>query len=191
MKLRSALLGAVLLAATAAPAFAQDDALISKNQTIYDAEGKRVGKVTRVLEDGSALVIYKGKVVRIGASTFALRRIESFHGRVVRDVQSDLLCINSEFTASMVLARCEVSESGRHTWKVRMDTGLNPDITVAIRLDRANEQPLDYYLLPRLDFAQGRLRLADHNRFELEGYRFDTLDFLHQMGAQIHLRKVA
>jgi hypothetical protein len=25
--------------------------------------------VTRVLEDGSALVIYKGKVVRIGAST--------------------------------------------------------------------------------------------------------------------------
>ncbi|WP_232824384.1 hypothetical protein [Blastomonas sp. UPD001] len=69
MNLRSALLGAVLLAATAAPAFAQDDALISKNQTIYDAEGKRVGKVTRVLEDGSALVIYKGKVVRIGAST--------------------------------------------------------------------------------------------------------------------------
>lgn len=65
----SALIGAVLLAATAAPAFAQDDALISKNQTIYDAEGKRVGKVTRVLEDGSALVIYKGKVVRIGAST--------------------------------------------------------------------------------------------------------------------------
>jgi len=62
---------------------------------------------------------------------------------------------------------------------------------VAIRLNSSNEEPLDYYLLPRLDFACGRLRLADQNRFEIEGYRFETLDYLHQMGAQIQLRKVA
>ena len=68
MILRTAtLLGALVLAATA-PAFAQADA-VSKNQTIFDVEGKRVGKVTRVLEDGSVLVIYKGKVVRIAADT--------------------------------------------------------------------------------------------------------------------------
>ncbi|WP_373487546.1 hypothetical protein [Blastomonas sp.] len=67
----AALIGALLFTAStaAAPAIAQDDVLISKNQTIFDAEGKRVGKVTRVLEDGSALVIYRGKVVRVGATT--------------------------------------------------------------------------------------------------------------------------
>lgn len=72
-----------------------------------------------------------------------------------------------------------------------MDAGLDPDITVAIRLKPSNDEPLDFYLLPRLDFASCRLRLADHNRFELEGYRFDSLDYLVRMGAQIHLRKVA
>ena len=119
------------------------------------------------------------------------RSIESAHGRVNRDSRTDLLSINGEFTVSMVLARCESAESGRRTWKVRLDAGLNPDVTVAIRLNSSNEEPLDYYLLPRLDFARGRLRLADQNRFEIEGYRFETLDYLHQMGAQIQLRKVA
>ncbi len=119
------------------------------------------------------------------------RVIESVHGQVNRDARTDLLSINGEFTVSMVLARCESTPAGRHTWRVRMDAGLDPDITVAIRLKPSNDEPLDFYLLPRLDFASCRLRLAVHNRFELEGYRFDSLDYLVRMGAQIHLRKVA
>lgn len=39
---------------------------------------------------------------------------------------------------------------------VRFDTSLTPDITVAVRLNETNQAPLDYYLLPRLDFGQGR-----------------------------------
>ncbi|MGC4395652.1 recombinase family protein [Hydrogenophaga crocea] len=117
--------------------------------------------------------------------------IESLHGRVVRDSCTDLLAINGEFTLSMVLSRCESTQNGKHSWMVRLDTGLDPDITVAVRLNSTNEQPLDYYLLPRLDFSGHKLRFADQNRFELEGYRFDNLDYLWQMGAQIHLRKLA
>ncbi|MDO9433977.1 recombinase family protein [Hydrogenophaga sp.] len=120
-----------------------------------------------------------------------VRMIESLHGRAVRDERSDLLSINGEFTVSMVLSRCKQGLSGSQFWKVRMDTGLDPDVTVAVRLDPFNERPLDYYLLPRLDFSDKRLRFAQQNGFELDGYRFDSLDYLYRMGAQTHLRKVA
>lgn len=121
----------------------------------------------------------------------ATQVIETLHGRVYRDVHTDLLSINGEFTASMVLSRCVRSSGGRLSWVVRLDSSLDPDVTVAIRLNAANEEPLDYYLLPRLDFSGARVRFGEHNRFELEGYRFDNLDYLCQMGAQTNLRRVA
>jgi hypothetical protein len=49
-----------------------------------------------------------------------------------------------------------VLDDGRRRWKVRFDTSLAPDITVAVRLDETNQAPLDYYLLPRLDFGNSR-----------------------------------
>ena len=52
-------------------------------------------------------------------------------------------------------------------------------------------QPLDYYLLPRLDFGQPRISLADQNPIELESYRFDTLDYLYGMAAALPLRRAA
>jgi hypothetical protein len=64
---------------------------------------------------------------------------------------------------------------------VRFDTSLAPDITVAVRLDQPNHAPLDYYLLPRLDFGLPRISLAEHNGIEFESYRFDSLDYLHGM----------
>jgi len=99
--------------------------------------------------------------------------------------------VNDEFEVSLVLARCHKHESGRNRWKIRFDTGLVPDITVAVRLNDTNETPLDYYLLPRLDFGQQRLQLADHNPVEFESYRFDTLDYLYGMAERSRLRRVA
>jgi len=101
-----------------------------------------------------------------------------------------MLTVNSEFTACIVLSRCQAHDSGNH-WKVRFDTSLLPDITVAVRLDRSNETTLDYYLLPRLDFGQPRIRLADWNSIEFESYRFDTLDYLYGMAQRARLRRAA
>ena len=98
---------------------------------------------------------------------------------VRRDPATDLLRINDEFSISLVLARCQTPESGRHHWKVRFDTSLAPDITVAVRLDQPNQAALDFYLLPRLDFGQPLINLAERNPIEFESYRFDTLDYLY------------
>jgi DNA invertase Pin-like site-specific DNA recombinase len=89
-------------------------------------------------------------------------KIAELGGTVLRDPGTDLLQVNDEFSVSLVLARCQTYASGRNRWKVSFDASLAPDITVAVRLDQANKAPLDYYLLPRLDFGQPRLSLADH-----------------------------
>lgn len=119
------------------------------------------------------------------------RMIADLGGIVDRDPATDLLDVNREFSVSMVLSRCHVLENGRRRWKVRFDTSLLPDITVAVRLDETNQAPLDYYLLPRLDFGQPRICLADHNGIEFESYRFDNLDYLYGMAARCRLRRAA
>jgi len=118
-------------------------------------------------------------------------QIAAIGGTVVRDPATDILCINDEFSVSVVLARCQTRDSGSHRWKVRFDTSLCPDITVAVRLTPANQAALDYYLLPRLDFGQPRISLADQNTLEFDCYRFDTLDYLYGMAARSRLRRAA
>jgi hypothetical protein len=118
-------------------------------------------------------------------------RIAELGGAVLRDPGTDLLRVNDEFSVSLVLARCQTYASGHNRWKVRFDSSLAPDITVAVRLDQVNKAPLDYYLLPRLDFGQPRLSLADHNPVEFESYRFDTLDYLYGMAERARLRRAA
>lgn len=119
------------------------------------------------------------------------RMIAELGGAVARDPSTDLLTINCEFTVSLVLARCQTFDTGRRRWKVRFDTSLAPDITVAVRLDQINQAALDYYLLPRLDFGQPRIQLADHNGIEFESYRFDSLDYLYGMARRIRIRRAA
>ena len=118
------------------------------------------------------------------------RMIAEVGGIVERDPLTDLLTVNREFTVSLVLSRCQMLDTDRRRWKVRFDTSLLPDITVAVRLDDSNRAALDYYLLPRLDFGQPRISLAEHNAIELESYRFDTLDYLYGMARRYRIRRI-
>lgn len=119
------------------------------------------------------------------------KKIADLGGAVHRDPATDVLTVNNEFTACLVLARCQTHDDGRNHWKVRFDTSLLPDITVAVRLDHSNAGTLDYYLLPRLDFGNPRINLADRNPIEFESYRFDTLEYLYGMAERARLRRVA
>ncbi len=119
------------------------------------------------------------------------QEIYALGGAVHRDPATDLLDINHEFTLSIVLARCRQRPNGKNFWKLEFDTSLMPDITVAVRLAQGNAAPLDYYLLPSLDFRLSRLNLAERNAIEVESYRFDNLDYLHGMAEQVRLRRAA
>ncbi len=110
--------------------------------------------------------------------------IEGAGGSVVCDPTSQLLQINKEFTASIVLARSFETKAGALRWQIRFETGLAPDITIAVRLDHSNKQALDYYILPSIDMNANRIRMAEDNALSLDAYRFETLDFFYSMAAQ-------
>lgn len=121
----------------------------------------------------------------------AVRGIELSGGSVTQDPLNDLLTINEEFTASIVIVRCIETSTGAARWKVRLDTKLNPDLTVVVRMRRGNDGPQDYYLLPRLDMHQAVLRLCEFNGLSLDSYRFDDLSHLHAMAARKHIMEAA
>lgn len=121
----------------------------------------------------------------------AVAGIRDAGGLVEQDRESDLLTINGEFTASVVVVRCFTTPTGSRRWKIRFDVGLWPDITVAVRMDEPNQNALDYYLLPRIDMTAPNVRLADDNGVSLDAYRFETLDAFFALAARAPLQEVA
>jgi DNA invertase Pin-like site-specific DNA recombinase len=118
-------------------------------------------------------------------------RIRGLGGVVDSNPASDLMTVNDEFTASLVIARCRQKASGAFRWLIRLDAGLSPDITVAVRMDAENSSPLDYYLLPKIDLGFENLILNEQNPLGLDAYRFDTLDFFFGMARRTQIPEAA
>lgn len=118
--------------------------------------------------------------------------IEAAGGSVRRDPLTDLLHINEEFSASIVISRCQVNPTGSLRWKVRFDSGLRPGITIVARMREDNIGIHDYYLLPWLDVgATPNLRLAPENGILLDAYRFDTLEAFFDLTRRTPLKVAA
>jgi DNA invertase Pin-like site-specific DNA recombinase len=111
--------------------------------------------------------------------------LEEAGATVECDPDTDLLRINDEFTISIVLCRHTATSAGSSRWAIRMDTGLQPDITIAVRMEAGNHSIRDYYLLPSLDMTWERLRMREANGVELDGYQYDNLRFLFRMAERI------
>ncbi len=116
-----------------------------------------------------------------------IKKLQEIGGAVVRDPVTELLTVNGEFTVSVVLTRCGRTGAGNLRWLIRLDTGLRPDLTIAVRMAADNQTALDYFLLPSLDMSSAKLRLAERNPINLDAYRFDTLDFFFSMAQRVKL----
>lgn len=117
------------------------------------------------------------------------RSLSVLGGTVWRDPKTDLLHLNQELIVSLVLARCQSGPDGRQRWRIRFDPArLNPDLTLAVRLDAGNQAELDYYLLPTLNFGRRLLQLNNQNAEEFECFRFDSLNFFYDLGRRSAVR---
>jgi len=105
--------------------------------------------------------------------------------------ERELLVVNDELHVSVVLCRHTSTGAGASRWLVRLDAGLKPDITIAVRMDAANEGIRDYYLLPGIDMTWENLRLAEENGAYLDAYRFETLDYFLSMAERVTLEEAA
>lgn len=107
------------------------------------------------------------------------------------DPTTDLLSVNDEFKASIVIAKCRKTMAGSYRWRLRFDLGLLPDITIVVRMAANNIDALDYYLLPSIDLVRGKLKLAEENGLSIDGYRFENLTEFYSFVSPVHLREAA
>ncbi len=151
----------------------------------YQLVGFTPDRDFRYIEVNRALrMLHKDVVANV------VTEIANMDGAVERDPATDLLRINDEFTASVVIARCAHTKAGSLRWNIRFDTGLAPDITIAVRMDKANTAPRDYYLLPLIAMTKTRVRLAEDNGLMLDAYRFDTLEKFFSLAARTKLSEM-
>jgi DNA invertase Pin-like site-specific DNA recombinase len=190
-----------------------DEAMLELLASIFSAKGMLTGLIIDEAEDAPSSSAYRtrfGSLLRAyelvgfapdrdyryleinrnlrqlhpGIVADTMTALERAGGMVARDPETDLLTVNGEFTASLVVVRCVQTAAGSLRWKLRLDTALRPDLTVAVRMAPGNELPQDYYLLPRLDMGDAMLRLCEHNGLSLDAYRFDDLSAFHRMAAR-------
>src|SRR5262249_1042919 len=112
-------------------------------------------------------------------------------GMVRIDTETELLVVNDEFTASIVVARCATTPTGLRRWKLRLDTRLRPDITVAIRMDPNNRDVLGFYLLPWIGLSPPRVRLTDDNGLSLDAYRYESMETFFDLTARTPIEEAA
>ena len=118
-------------------------------------------------------------------------RLSRIGVNVERDPVTELLVLDRELTVSLVLSRCLRTASGASRWVLRFEEGFRPDLTIAVRMDEANQGIKDYYLLPAIDLSEAKLRLADNNHVLLDTYRFDDLEFFFQMAERVSVEDAA
>lgn len=152
----------------------------------YSLIGWSSGRDYSYLEINRKLRAQHGPLVRE-----IVDQLRASHAVVIQDERTDLLTINSEYTAALVLARYQKTPAGRERWIVRFDAALNPDITIAARLRPGNDGVLDYYLLPSIAGFGAFLRFAEHNPLSLEVFRFEDLSFFTAIARRVPVEEAA
>ena len=119
------------------------------------------------------------------------QRLDAVGASVTQDSATDLLLINGEYSASMVLSRCKPTPAGSLRWFIKINEQVAPDITILVRMDPANEQVTDYYLFPLMDLSEPKLLLCETNGIYLDTYQFDNLDYFTKLATRENIEVVA
>lgn len=113
-----------------------------------------------------------------------IQQLNAVGAMVTRDSTTDLLLINGEYSATMVLSRCRQTPAGSLRWLIKIDERIAPDITILVRMDPSNKQATDYYLFPIMDINTPKLMLCEANGAYLDTYQFDNLDYFASLAAR-------
>jgi hypothetical protein len=105
-----------------------------------------------------------------------IERIQQLGGTVVLDPVTEIMEINSEFTATVAVARFRhwVKPRAVH-WSIPTNR-LKADVAIVVRMDFENREPRDFYLLPRGYATTKDLVLREHNGAHIDAHRFSNLD---------------
>jgi hypothetical protein len=112
-----------------------------------------------------------------------IAKLAEIGATISHDEETGLLLINGQYTVSFLMTRCRQTPAGTLRWLIDFSKRPISDVTVVVRMDVANQTPVDFFLLPRIGMLGSRLRLGECNGAEVETFRFDTLEYLVGMAA--------
>ena len=116
-----------------------------------------------------------------------VQRLESVGASIGTGGDDRMLLVNGEYTASLVLSRCWQTAAGALRWNIRFGKERLPDITIMVRMNPANDEPSDFYLLPLLDIHAPSLRLGEYNAAYVDTFRFQSLDGFAQLALRTRI----
>jgi DNA invertase Pin-like site-specific DNA recombinase len=120
-----------------------------------------------------------------------IRKVQSFGGTANWVGRTRQLVINGEIRVRVYLISCDQSPAGTPYWRIHHKVQAQSDLTLAVRMDRDNQQIKDFYLLPHLEGRWEELQLMERNGIYVDAFRFQTLDFLAGLAARTKLRTAA
>jgi DNA invertase Pin-like site-specific DNA recombinase len=120
-----------------------------------------------------------------------IEKLKGAGATVTHDADTDQLRINEEFSAALVITRCRQTPRGSLRWQITLDQRTVPDITIVARMDSANENLADFYLLPMIDLDDRDFRLREDNGVFMDTYRFDSLNYFVRMASRVRIEVAA
>jgi len=120
-----------------------------------------------------------------------IRVIQKRGGTAIWRGRHRQLLINNRLRVRIHLLRHNQSSTGQSFWRIHNAVHEVSDLTLAVRMARDNQEIKDFYLLPHLDGNWEELNLTENNGVYRDTFRFDTLDFLANLGAQTRLKEGA
>jgi len=118
-----------------------------------------------------------------------LRRIEGMGGSATWIPCSRTLVVNQELRIWIILIRHYTASDGTSFWRKRRCNPAKFDITLAVRMNRSNDDIQDFYLLPAPDSPRRHFYFIPDNGIRRDAYRFQSLDFLACLVARQNLRR--
>jgi DNA invertase Pin-like site-specific DNA recombinase len=117
-------------------------------------------------------------------------RLSEIGATVTHREDQGILLINGQYTVDFIMTRCRQTPAGALRWIT--DIGRRPaDVSVVVRMDAANRSPVDFFLLPRIAAIESKLRLAETNRTDIDGFQFENLNFLVTMADRVDAEEAA
>lgn len=98
------------------------------------------------------------------------------------------LIINDKLSVSIIISKCKKLKSGRFRWKIRLEPSHTPDITIVTRMNSENKSPVDYFILPKLDFSFTDMIIKENNSAIFELYRYNDLSLFYSLLKRADIR---
>ena len=185
-KRRGSLSGLIIDEDTGCPSSSAFQARFGSLLRAYSLVGYTPDRDYRYIETNKRL-----RAMHPGIVQGTIERIEKLGAVAVAEGSTGILRVNEEFSVSIVIVRCLTTGAGSLRWKVRLDRGLEPDITVAVRMNPDNHTVRDYLIVPTSEITGDAVRTAESNGIALDSFLFETLDPLFDLAERAHIKEVA